>query len=491
MKVLEDLVAPAFVADLVSRFITFLISRYRDRACFEDTTLKLELLALKIHAVIEEAEHRHVAGNRSLLVWLKKLMEGMYQAYYVLDNALHPQDDQYANSVVTSGRSLSLSRFSCPAKRPHTVTTNSSVQNNGSIEQLCATLAFLEDSAANMRDLILLLACCPAIPRQPVSNFQTDGKHMFGRLVEREQIISFLMQPGNNLGILPIVGSPDAGKCTIVKYVCNDERVRNCFDMILYSYGSILQVNLTEDVLETVISCGHVLHQTSVSGCKKHLIVIKNTHEVVIDNLAWATLCATLRSMTSGSKIIIISENNIRDLGTIGALRIKPLPQEEYWYFFRSLAFGSSNPEEHPNLAVVARQIAGALNCSFFGAKVLGRLLRANLDKQFWHTVLDTVYRFHSMMQRDKHFTKLSIARVALKVLPVPLRLKSASQTGEASELPGFTVEELLDGSVLAAEKEMEVVLWESAYQPSYRYTVVCERVEKPLCTVTKRRKQK
>uniref|UniRef100_A0A0E0F5P8 NB-ARC domain-containing protein n=1 Tax=Oryza meridionalis TaxID=40149 RepID=A0A0E0F5P8_9ORYZ len=475
MKVLEDLIAPAFFADLVSRLIAFLISRYSNRACFEETAIKLELLVLKIHAVIQEAEHRHIAGNQSLLLWLKKLMKGMYQAYYVLDSARHPQDDQYTNSVMTSGRSLNLSRFCCPAKRPRTVATDSPVNNYGSIHQLSSTLAFLEDYSANLRDLILLLACCPPLPiRQPVSDFLSDERNMFGRLVEREQIISFVMQPGNHLGVLPIVGGPEVGKGTIIKHVCNDDRVRNCFDMILYSYGSILQINPADDVLETLTSHGHILHQADVSPSslhRKHLIVIKNTYEVVIDKVAWATLCASLRSIGNGSKIIMVSENdNIKDLGTTGAMRIDPLLQEEYWYFIRSLAFGSA-------------QIAAALNGSLFGAKVLGRLLRANLDEQFWHTVLNTVYRFHEVMQRDKYFTKLSIARVALRVLPMALRLKSASQTGEASEVPGIMVQELVAGSVLPVEKEMEVVLWESAYQPSYRYTVVCERVEKPHCS--------
>ncbi|BAH95264.1 disease resistance protein RGA2 [Oryza sativa Japonica Group] len=498
MKVLEDLIAPAFFADLVSRLIAFLISRYSNRACFEETAIKLELLVLKIHAVIQEAEHRHIAGNQSLLLWLKKLIKGMYQAYYVLDNARHPQDDQYINSVVTSGRSVSLSRFCCPAKRPRTVAMDFQVNNNGSIHQLSSTLAFLEDYSANLRDLILLLACCPPLPiRQPVSDFLSDERNMFGRLVEREQIISFLMQPGNHLGVLPIVGGPEVGKGTIIKHVCNDDRVRNRFDMILYSYGSILQINPADDVLETLTSHGHILHQADVSTSslhRKHLIVIKNTYEVVIDKVAWATLCASLRSIGNGSKIIIVSENdNIKDLGTTGAMRIDPLLQEEYWYFFRSLAFGSGSSilEEHAGLAVVGRQIAAELHGSLFGAKVLGRFLRANLDEQFSHTMLNTVYRFHEVMQRDKYFTKLSIARVALKVLPMPLRLKSASQTGEASEMPGTMVQELVAGSVLPVEKEMEVVLWESAYQPSYRYTVVCERVEKPRCSATKRMKQK
>lgn len=297
-----------------------------------------------------------------------------------------------------------------------------------------------------MKEFILLLTCCPTIPRRPaVSSFQSDDRYMFGRLVKREQIISFLLQPeSSSLGVLPPVGGPEVGKGTIVKHVCSDERVRRHFATILYSYGSLLGDNSAEDVLGTLRTGGHVLHETStvVSARhgSRHLLVIKNTYEVVINEAAWASLCASLRSTAPGSKVIVVSENDgVADLGTTAAMRVKPLPREEFWYFFKSLSFGVSDPGEHPELAVLGRQIAAALDGSFFGAKVLSSLLRTNVNAQFWGAVLGVVSRFVAELRGDEdHFSKLGVAKIALEILPVPLRLKSAGQTtGVASSEAG------------------------------------------------------
>ena len=494
MKVIKELVAPAAVGELMSRLISFLISRYTKQTCRkEDMFLQLELVALKIHALVDEAERRHLAQNQRLLLWLSKLMEGMYRAYYVLD---HRHD---GSLLVSSSWSFSLSPSSRPAKRlcisnaPQPVCA---ADHNGLEEELSATLRRLEQCAEGMKEFILLLACCPTIPRRPaVSSFQSDDRYMFGRLVEREQIISFLLQPetdSSSLGVLPLVGGPEVGKGTIVKHVCSDERVRRHFVMILYSYGSLLGDNSTQDVLLTLRTGGHILHETSpvVSGRNgsRHLLVIKNTYEVVIDEAAWASLCASLRSTAPGSKVIVVSENDgVADLGTTAAMRVKPLPREEFWYFFRTLSLGgASDPWEHPELAVLGRQIAAALDGSFFGAKVLSSLLRTNLNAQFWGAVLHVVRNFaaNAELRGDEdHFSKLGVAKIASEILPVPLRLKSAGQTTRVAaeaeaELQGITVQELLRSARAVPREEVRIVLWESACPPNYRYTVVCEKVE-------------
>ncbi|GJN24839.1 hypothetical protein PR202_gb12607 [Eleusine coracana subsp. coracana] len=352
-----------------------------------------------------------------------------------------------------------------------------------------------------MKEFIVLLACCPRISLPPpFSSSSSDDKVMFGRLVEREQIISFLLQPRSNLGVLPIVGDPEAGKGTIVKHVCSDERVRGHFAVIVYSYGSYLvQENCGQDMLRTLRIGGHVLHESSASGHERHLIVIKNTFEVVINLEVWTILCESLRLRAPGSKVIVISEkDNIADLGTAMAMRVNPLPWEEYWYFFMSLAFGGNNDQEEHSaeLAVLGRQIAAVLHGSFFGAKVLGGILRMNLNKKFWEGVLDVVNNFNETMQGDgvDHFSKIRVANMVLKTLPLPLKLKSALQQTRSDdlELTGMTVQELLHSAPVPHRKEMRIILWESACPPNYRYIVVCEKVKaEHACVETERKRRR
>jgi hypothetical protein len=114
-------------------------------------------------------------------------------------------------------RAVSLSR-SRPCKRIRTFADGTGHDEDGGggrAVELSVVLASLESVAADLKDFIQLLACCRAIPRQlAATGFRSDDKYMFGRLIEREQIIGFLTRdgPGVSLDILPIVGGPEVGR---------------------------------------------------------------------------------------------------------------------------------------------------------------------------------------------------------------------------------------------------------------------------------------
>ncbi|KAF0900449.1 hypothetical protein E2562_031870 [Oryza meyeriana var. granulata] len=61
---------------------------------------------------------------------------------------------------------------------------------------------------------------------------------------------------------------------------------------------------------------------------------------------------------------------DIAKFGTSQPIRLKRLSQQEYWYFFKALAFGSMDPDEHPKLASLGLQVADVMNGSFIGATV-------------------------------------------------------------------------------------------------------------------------
>lgn len=93
--------------------------------------------------------------------------------------------------------------------------------------------------------------------------------------------------------------------------------------------------------------------------------------------------------MARGSKIVITSRHEkITNFGTTQALRLRPLPCEAYWYFFKVRVFGSTDPEEHAKLASIAMEISNEMKGSFLYANVIGVLLRTNFNSQFWRGVL-------------------------------------------------------------------------------------------------------
>ncbi|EAZ15223.1 hypothetical protein OsJ_30639 [Oryza sativa Japonica Group] len=82
---------------------------------------------------------------------------------------------------------------------------------------------------------------------------------------------------------------------------------------------------------------------------RRDLFVIEFTAD--IDDENWKKFYVSCTHMGRGSKIIIISRTErISRFGTVRPIHLNSLPLEEYSYLFKVLAFGSTNPKEHPQL---------------------------------------------------------------------------------------------------------------------------------------------
>lgn len=55
---------------------------------------------------------------------------------------------------------------------------------------------------------------------------------MFGRHVEKEHIINFLLSPCPSLDVLPVIGPCYVGKKTLVEHACREEIVQRNFSRI-------------------------------------------------------------------------------------------------------------------------------------------------------------------------------------------------------------------------------------------------------------------
>ena len=75
-------------------------------------------------------------------------------------------------------------------------------------------------------------------------------KCMFGRHVEREQIIFLLEEYDDSstqtLPVLPVIGRHRSGKKTLMENVCRDERVHNHFSLVSLLDGDDLEGEMLE-----------------------------------------------------------------------------------------------------------------------------------------------------------------------------------------------------------------------------------------------------
>uniref|UniRef100_A0A453HMQ2 Disease resistance N-terminal domain-containing protein n=1 Tax=Aegilops tauschii subsp. strangulata TaxID=200361 RepID=A0A453HMQ2_AEGTS len=420
-----EVLISAVVGDLVSRFISFLAQNYGTQTCVEEDRRRLELILLRMHMVVEEAEGRQIT-NRGMFLHLKTLIDGVHLGYYMLDRL----------------KFQSLGEESVEDDEPY-----------------CVHLYM--------------------------------DKCMFGRHVEKEQLINFLLCDDSHhdcthISILPIIGPHRIGKKTLVQHACKDERVCNHFSHMFFFKG--------DDLRNGVFA----FNNQAASG--KYLFVVDFIFDV--DEAAWTNFQSYLQKLPgAGIKIVVTGRaEQVANLGTAQPIRLKSLSQEEYWYYFKALAFGSMDPDDHPKLASLGMQLAALLQGSFLGANILGELLRANPSTEFWRGVLSSI----RVLVRE-HMSSFGTHPEDLLGRNFPVNFGSAALVGgpaqgylvydlrEAgpaqSELPKLTSQELLTGRDIPVEDKFEVLVWRSRIPPYCDYVVTYEKQKNHVAVRKRQRK--
>jgi hypothetical protein len=441
----------AVASDLVGRLVSFLIGRYRERGAAY-TAVRLQRALLRARVVVEEAGGRQIA-NRAMLQQLNQLRRELCRAAYALD----------------------AFRWRDRRSRSHARHASSSDCSN----VLSVSVESLESALTDMREFVVLLVTCPRITRQPYSTYLFMETCMFGRQVEKEQIIGFLSQPSyQDLDVLPIIGPNGVGKRTLVEHVCLDERVRERFAKIH---------RLGTDELDS----HHEHHWSVFDFTASFLMVIDIVDGDSNAAEAWRRFHSELRRRAHrGSKIVVISRTEAHaSLGSVPALRLHPPRPEELWHFFRTLAFGATNPEDRPDLARVAMALCEGV-CEFapFAAvNVVAASLRADQSARSWRRVRK-VYAEATVLQQlgaagdgvdEDGAGYYYLCRPVKDAPEAPcLFYNRRKLTGVAgSELPKVTMLELLAGGSLppAGEARFEVLMWQSRIPPHETYVATCD----------------
>uniref|UniRef100_A0A8I6Y6B5 Disease resistance N-terminal domain-containing protein n=1 Tax=Hordeum vulgare subsp. vulgare TaxID=112509 RepID=A0A8I6Y6B5_HORVV len=214
-----------------------------------------------------------------------------------------------------------------------------------------------------------------------------------------------------------------------------------------------------------------------VSAC----LVALMTHDA-----SWQKFYSTTKHMGKGSKIIIISRiESVSRLGTIRPMHLNGLSLEEYSYLFKVLAFGSTNPDYHPRLSLVASELAVLMGGSLVVANVCADIFRKNQNVQFWQHILNKYRNYLSnnlslflehpklLIERDR---PVDIAKLVSST-SAPLRLMPPHSEDDDStrDLPKVGFGDLIAGFVVPPKEEFELVGWESRIPPYKKYVNVAK----------------
>ncbi|KAM3405139.1 hypothetical protein ACQJBY_007932 [Aegilops geniculata] len=459
-----ELAISAAAGELMSRFISFLANKYHSsHEHSEEKELKrLQQLLLRARTVIEEADGRYIT-NSGMLVQLSMLADAMYRGYWALG----------ASRYISLEESMEEGEVRNPSapKRFRMVLASARKNKATYPVDLQGALESLEDVVTGMTEFVVLLGGCDRMLRQPYDAYLYNDNIMFGRHAEKQKLLNFMLQHGSSggvLAVLPIIGGRLVGKRTLLAHVCKDERVRSHFSSILQLNGDSF--------------CRIADHGGLMSG--KILVVVELVSDVEEED--WAKFCSFVVSMDSGSKVIIISWlKSTEQLGTVEPIFLNTLLYEEFSYLFKTLAFGSANPAQHPRLARIADELAREFQSewSIGTANLFADIMRRNLSVHFWLCIVSGLRRVvernlslfgehPKLLARRRH--QIDVTDLVLHPMDSPLRVvysctsgsSRAEVTVERELLPRVRFGDLMMDPGVRPQGDFNVVSWESRLPP-------------------------
>ncbi|KAI0530479.1 hypothetical protein KFK09_000023 [Dendrobium nobile] len=242
---------------------------------------------------------------------------------------------------------------------------------------------------------------------------------LIGRRKEKELVMEWLRNLSNehqgtdlyrNISLLCIVGHGGMGKTTLLQHIHDDEItkefdlkmwvcVSNKFDAKKVIADMLECLKKERPNLETLGPLQGRLKEEVMS--KKFLLILDDIWEEdeEKDKSKWEDVLAPLASGGFASKILVTTrtdsialmfEKVIKKKKEI--VKLEGLEEDECLQLLNSHAFaGVENPpDEHKKLRAIAGEIVKKLLGSPLAAKVIGGVLKDNLDERHWRTVLES-----------------------------------------------------------------------------------------------------
>uniref|UniRef100_A0ACD5Z4J4 Uncharacterized protein n=1 Tax=Avena sativa TaxID=4498 RepID=A0ACD5Z4J4_AVESA len=209
--------------------------------------------------------------------------------------------------------------------------------------------------------------------------------------------------------------------------------------------------------------------------------------------------------MGRGSKIIIITKvQKLTRFGTVRPVCLNSFSPEEYSYLFKVLAFGSTNPKEHPQLASIAKDIAAVLGGSMITANVYADVLRKNQSAKFWFSVwkkYSNVVRSNLLEfgEHPRHLMDkdhpIDISNIASSATPLRLMPPHGENDRCRKDLPKVMFGDLIAGSAILPKEQFELVAWESRILPYKKFLNVAKffdemNLPNPVVSPSKKRRR-
>ncbi|CAL5379516.1 unnamed protein product [Camellia sinensis] len=365
-----------------------------------------------INDVLADAEEKQIS-DRDVNKWLKELQHLAYDADDVLDEfatealrkkLIRAETDADVDvgeaSTCRKVRRFLLSTC-CTGFTPSTISFNFAIES-----KLREINVQLQDVTTRIKELGLVKKAIGGMKstnvwQRPETTYLVQEPCVYGREEKKKQIIELLLRDAatqNKVDVIPIVGMGGVGKTTLAQLICDDNGVKNHFDLKAWVCVSdefdvkrITKAILDEFILDscnlTELNTLQRKLEDTLAG-KKFLLVLDDVWNHRAEE--WSSLQSPFRAAAHGSKIIVTTRITTvaRQVGTIEHHDLKELSLDDCWSIFAQHAFKNINISEHPELESIGRQIVAKCGGLPLAARALGSLLQCNQNEHEWKMVL-------------------------------------------------------------------------------------------------------
>jgi Leucine-rich repeat (LRR) protein len=356
---------------------------------------RLELTMSMIREVLLDAEKKQASDER-LRIWLGQLNDVLHDAEDVLDEieyqALRKQVVASYGSTSTKVCHFFSSSMTLafPFKLAHKIKRIRERLNAIAAENDQFNLTKIREDAHIMhrsREIDLISFVHPST--------------VIGRDKDKENIINLLMHldGSKNVNVISIVGLGGLGKTTLAKWVYNDERVVQTFQLRMWVCVSedFSVTRLIKEILKS--ACGTIDENWNVDTLQTRLRELLKDKKslLVLDDVwnenhnKWIELKSLLSDGFKGSKIIVTTRSNLvaSVMSTDSKYTLEGLSEDDSLSLFVECAFEEGEDKQHPNLLKIGNEIVKKCKGVPLAVKTLGRLLYSKVDELEWQIVRD------------------------------------------------------------------------------------------------------
>ncbi|XP_022745606.1 putative disease resistance protein At3g14460 isoform X2 [Durio zibethinus] len=360
----------------------------------EDGLLKkLKLKLMSSYAVLEYAENEPISNQP-----VKLLIDELKDAVYCVEDLL----DEIAAEALRS-RMESEGQTSMATKVTRFFSSRNPFEEGmeSKLGKILEQLEYLHNQVC-IRGLKEYCRGEKKFQRSCETSLVDVSGVFYGRDGEKEAIMKLLHPENlteNQIDVIPIVGMPGVGKTTLARFIYNDERVKEWFDLkawvCISDQFDVFKV--TKAILDEITSgCDDSENLDQLQLRLKEKLLGKKflfiLDDVWNENYAdWDDLTRPFTSGARNSKIIVTTRNErvASIMKTVQTCPLGILSDDDCWKIFAKHALVDGIPSRHRCRKVIREAIANRCKGLPLAAKTLGGLLRCK-DADEWNEILDS-----------------------------------------------------------------------------------------------------